>query len=407
MFSTSTKYKISNILDKTILSCLILYTLTFLLDIKINFLTTAFAFGIIKLFFIRPKININSKHIYFIALFSICIFLSILFNDVHTLSSINISEYKGRFISPLIGILLVFLFDFTKKRIIYIFSGFSFSLLLNALVVLYQFSQVGAGGRLTGFASSYMLLCAINLLILPIIFTLAIKKSSIPIYLRIFFALTIFINIPAVIIENTRIVYIGIFISFLLIIVLSLKTKKQFFTACLTFLIIAFATFAIAPNSMHRLESITDTRYENQSNSERLLMWQSATNMFIDHPIFGVGIGNYHDQYMEKYRSPLARENQWHPHNVLLDMLSEAGIFGGLGFLLLFGYIYYNTITTWRKTKDIATLAYLSSLLAYTINFFTDSMFSGHNIKAPTTIFYLFTGLYLILNKYIIVKFNK
>lgn len=54
MLSAISKSKIIDILDKIILSCLILYAFTFLLDININFLTTAFIFGIIKLFFIRP-----------------------------------------------------------------------------------------------------------------------------------------------------------------------------------------------------------------------------------------------------------------------------------------------------------------------------------------------------------------
>lgn len=69
MLSAISKSKIIDILDKIILSCLILYAFTFLLDININFLTTAFIFGIIKLFFIRPQIKIYSKHFYFIAFF--------------------------------------------------------------------------------------------------------------------------------------------------------------------------------------------------------------------------------------------------------------------------------------------------------------------------------------------------
>ena len=82
MLSITPKSKTLNILDKIIFSCLILYSLTFLLDIKINFLTTAFVFGIIKLIFIRPQVRINSKIFYLILLFILCTFLSIVFNDV-------------------------------------------------------------------------------------------------------------------------------------------------------------------------------------------------------------------------------------------------------------------------------------------------------------------------------------
>lgn len=46
-------------------------------------------------------------------------------------------------------------------------------------------------------------------------------------------------------------------------------------------------------------------------------------------------------------------------------------------------------------------------LISYTINCLTDCMFCGYNIKMPTTIFYLFTGIYLFLNKFLLVNFKK
>ena len=173
MISSNSNNKIIHILDKIIFSCLILYSLTFLLDIKINFLTTAFAFGIIKLIFIRPKFHINSSIFYIIFLFIICTSLSIFFNDITSISNNNFSAFKSRFISPLIGIFIILLFNFEKKHIIALLSCFSFSLLINAIFIIYQFSQ-GLSGRLVGLASGYMLLCAMNILILPIIFSLAL-----------------------------------------------------------------------------------------------------------------------------------------------------------------------------------------------------------------------------------------
>ena len=114
MLSITPKSKTLNILDKIIFSCLILYSLTFLLDIKINFLTTAFVFGIIKLIFIRPQVRINSKIFYLILLFILCTFLSIVFNDVSSFSLNNISTFKSRFISPLLGIFIIFIYSIYK-----------------------------------------------------------------------------------------------------------------------------------------------------------------------------------------------------------------------------------------------------------------------------------------------------
>lgn len=397
---------INNKLDKIISFCLILYAFTFLLDFKINFLTTAFAFGIIKLFFIKPNIKINSKILYFIAAFILCTSLSIFLNDVKSLSLINLTDFKSRFLSPLIGFLLIFLFKFTKQRILILFSSFSFSLLLNAIYIIYQASQ-GESGRLIGFASNYMLLCGINVLILPVIFSLALHKSNIPYKLRLFYLLTALINIPAIILENTRIVWIAIGISYLLIILLALKNKFLSLILILIILFSSFLFFKVSPESIARFNSITNVSYQNQSNYERLLMWQSAKNMFIEHPLFGVGIGNYHEQYMNNYRSPYSREDQWHPHNVPLAMLSETGIIGGISYFALFAYLYFHAISSYIQKKNLSSFAYLMCLISYTINCLTDCMFCGYNIKMPTTIFYLFTGIYLFLNKFLLVNFKK
>lgn len=397
---------INNKLDKIISFCLILYAFTFLLDFKINFLTTAFAFGIIKLFFIKPNIKINSKILYFIAAFILCTSLSIFLNDVKSLSLINLTDFKSRFLSPLIGFLLIFLFKFTKQRILILFSSFSFSLLLNAIYIIYQASQ-GESGRLIGFANNYMLLCGINVLILPVIFSLALHKSNIPYKLRLFYLLTALINIPAIILENTRIVWIAIGISYLLIILLALKNKFLSLILILIILFSSFLFFKVSPESIARFNSITNISYQNQSNYERLLMWQSAKNMFIEHPLFGVGIGNYHEQYMNNYRSPYSREDQWHPHNVPLAMLSETGIIGGISYFALFAYLYFHAISSYIRKKNLSSFAYLMCLISYTINCLTDCMFCGYNIKMPTTIFYLFTGIYLFLNKFLLVNFKK
>lgn len=406
MISSNSNNKIIHILDKIIFSCLILYSLTFLLDIKINFLTTAFAFGIIKLIFIRPKFHINSSIFYIIFLFIICTSLSIFFNDITSISNNNFSAFKSRFISPLIGIFIILLFNFEKKHIIALLSCFSFSLLINAIFIIYQFSQ-GLSGRLVGLASGYMLLCAMNILILPIIFSLALYKSSLSNKLRLFYLITILINIPAIIFENTRIVWIALSITYFIIILVSLKNKKLIFPLLATVVLCCSIFFQNSPQSFDRLTSITNLSYQNQSNYERLLMWQSATNMFIEHPLFGVGVGNYHEQYITNYRFPYSREDQWHPHNVPLAMFSETGLIGGTSYVFLFVYLYYSAISTYLKTKSISSFAYLMCLLAYSINCLTDSMFCGHNIKSSTTFFWLFTGFYLISNKYVIISYNK
>ena len=176
------KGKIVEVIDKMIFACLVLYALTFLVSMPINLLVTAFVLGLVKLFLIRPKIKINSKHFFFLGLFIICTLMSVFFNE-----GTSLSEYRSYFISPLVAILLIFLFEFTRKRVLILISLLSLVFFVNAIYVIYQFFIEGNIGRPAGFADGYMLLCGMNILILPIIFTLAIHQSNIPKYLRFFF----------------------------------------------------------------------------------------------------------------------------------------------------------------------------------------------------------------------------
>lgn len=393
------KSKAISIIDNMILGCLIVYSLTFLIPMPINLLVTAFVLGLVKLFFVRPKIEIHSKHFYFLGLFIVCTMISVIFNE-----NAFFSEYRSYYISPLVAILLIFLFELTKKKALILITLASTVFFINGIYVIYQFYIEGNVGRPVGFADGYMLLCGMNLLILPIIFTLSLSKKNIHKYLRWFFFLTIFINIPAIIFENTRIAWLALFFVFIISICYSIKEKIKKVFMIIFLIIYSLCCFQVSPSSVQRFETMSSTEYKIQSNYERILMWQSATNMFLDHPLIGVGIGNYHDEYINKYRSPLSREDQWHPHNVLLSMLSQTGIIGGLSYIILFTYLYYKSISDYKKTRNYITLAYISALTAFCINGLTDCNFVGHNLKEITYMFYFITGIYLILNKYVIIN---
>lgn len=69
---------------------------------------------------------------------------------------------------------------------------------------------------------------------------------------------------------------------------------------------------------------------------ERMAHWQSAIEMWTDHPWLGVGIGNYEVQYA-RYALPLWPTPLGHAHNYYLNIGAEAGIVGLFTYLLLWG----------------------------------------------------------------------
>lgn len=395
------KEKIISSLDNLIFACLVLYSLSFFTAMPINFLVTAFILGIIKIIFYKNKnfLEIHSKHLIFISLFILCTFITVCIN-----TNASFSYYRSYYISPLVALLLPLLFSFTYKKIITLLTLISLIFFLNACYINYQFIQNITTERPDGFFNGYMLLCGMNLLILPILLTLSIHKNNLPKYIRIFFFVTILVNIPAIIFENTRIVWISLFIVFFIIIFLSINKKIYLLLIFSLLIITSYNIFQISPNSINRLQTISSTNSNVQQNYERILMWHSALNMFIEHPITGIGIGNYHKEYVSHYRSPLSKEDTWHPHNVLLSMLAQSGLIGTIGYLLLFIYLYYKSISNYIKDKNIIDLTFLSSLLAFSLNGLTDCNFVGHNLKELTYMFYFITGMYLVCKKYIINK---
>ena len=64
--------------------------------------------------------------------------------------------------------------------------------------------------------------------------------------------------------------------------------------------------------------------------------------MFVDYPLFGVGLGNFREVAKQVYQDEFFRP----PHNSYIWALSEGGIFCFLLYLLLFWF-------TWRDIKWI------------------------------------------------------
>lgn len=401
--------KVAAIIDKLIYICLILFALTFYIDIPINFLVIGFIFCLIKYFLIRQRSELNSKHLYVILFFITMILLSVIFNDQQSFL-VGIKAYKSQYISPLTGLGIFCFFDLDKKRAQNILSIFCLILLINAVIAIY-YAHNGIlvdANRAVGIFDDKMLLAAVHMLILPMLLAIIVFVKNLPRRLKYFYEITLLFNIPAAILANTRIVWIGLLISFILILIIGVKNKIKAISSILCIALFAMAVIYINPTSRARLYSISNLsiNYQTgyQSNRERMLMWHSALAMFVDHPLVGVGLNNFHNEYLEKYKDPTAIEPQWHAHNVFLNTLAETGIVGFIGLMSLLIYLYYDVLKAWRKNNDIVAKIYFFSLLTFSINFLTDVLFCGHYLKLPTYIFWLITGMYISLSRYAQIK---
>jgi exopolysaccharide biosynthesis WecB/TagA/CpsF family protein len=110
----------------------------------------------------------------------------------------------------------------------------------------------------------------------------------------------------------------------------------------------------------------------DQRTSFAYVSWQ----MFLDHPIFGVGFGRFYDQklpYLSDRSQNFELESirPLHHHNTLLSLLTETGLVGlGLFFSVLTMWAWYAlrlasnvNLTKWQRGHGVLMLALVTSYL--------------------------------------------
>jgi O-antigen ligase len=100
---------------------------------------------------------------------------------------------------------------------------------------------------------------------------------------------------------------------------------------------------------------VTDVRGREVTDAnfavlERVAHWQSAVEMWSEHPWLGVGIGNYEVVY-DRYALPLWPLPLGHAHNYYLNVAAEAGVLGLGAYLLLW---FAALVAAWRATRRAA-----------------------------------------------------
>lgn len=101
------------------------------------------------------------------------------------------------------------------------------------------------------------------------------------------------------------------------------------------FLVLCLLVFYTLPqNYQDRIMSTVDIEGSHQA---RIGLWKASVNMFLDHPIRGVGMDRFQEYLEADYMNEYLRSSFLHPHNNFFHMAAEFGIFG----FVLFVYILY------------------------------------------------------------------
>ena len=109
------------------------------------------------------------------------------------------------------------------------------------------------------------------------------------------------------------------------------------------------------------------------SSTERIVLWREAAIAISQHPVIGVGIGNYLSSARPLYQVG----TPFYAHNLYLDTAVEVGIIGVVTLLLVFLSTFWRPLKMYANDSFIPALA--SALAMYMAHsFFETALFSLH-----------------------------
>lgn len=202
---------------------------------------------------------------------------------------------------------------------------------------------------------------------------------------RILLAIAAGIDLVAFFFAQSRGAFIGLLVGLVIFLAIRglLMKDRRARLATITGLVVVFAGYGllfaarntefIANSSFHRLVS-----FDVGGTDTRLIAWKIAWQGFLEKPIFGWGLDNFHILFNQKYNPQSMRfslAETWfdRSHNTVLDVLSMTGIVGAITFFAIFVVMALVLIRAYRKRQLDAHA--LAILLALPVAYFVQNLF--------------------------------
>ena len=263
---------------------------------------------------------------------------------------------------------LIFAMTFIKRReqLCGVLVATILASLINDAAGIFQYFVLGEP-RAFGFNHTPTFYGSFMLMQLPMMIFIAQLEILSPIWRRLAMVAAV-LSLICLVLSMTRGAWLAFVIVVVIFVVLEknyrLVTAKIFAGLTIIFLVVTM----MSPKLQDRLLTLTDAKF--QSNSERVLMWESALEIFRDYPIYGVGQKMFFTAYNEHYISDEAKERpgedmrgHTHPHNNFLHRASEGGLIGLASFIGLYAYFFWKFFMQLRREKNLSFGAGLTAFL--------------------------------------------
>jgi len=239
-----------------------------------------------------------------------------------------------------------------KKQLVEMFTAFIFSVFINDAYTAYQFFALPAI-RPIGFSSTATFLASHMLMAIPVMYLLW-RKSIAANWAKKLAGVTFFFSIVVLYASETRGAWIAFALVVMIFLLLAKENRKVILKGAFVILFLVIGLCLFVPSFQSRIVSISNVQTD-QSNLDRIYMWESACNIVRDHPVFGVGQDQFVYAYNDYYILPQATHAQpgkhgfGHPHNNILQVAAEQGSVGLIAFFLLHGYFLIRLYRQYRQ----------------------------------------------------------
>lgn len=238
--------------------------------------------------------------------------------------------------------------------------------------------------RVAGMLGSPNYYAQILIILVPLAINQLWDERSL--FLKLMAGWSVFVCLLSVIFTFSR----GGFIALLVTLITVIIYRKLKLPFVLLMIFFGILVLRLVPNPFfERLSTIPDaitgqiSYVDEVSFRGRVSELIVAVEVFLDHPIVGVGVDNYPVYYQEYSRrvglDPRTEQRQ--AHNLFLRTAAETGILGLLTFGLILWVAFKSVLDAWRLLNQVNLHKYANLVAAFGISmlgFLTDAMFT-HN----------------------------
>ncbi len=295
----------------------------------------------------EKKINIKSADLAVLA-FMIVATLSLLFTDRLDVAT---NEWRVIVIEPVIFYFLLRLMLLQETEVWTVIDAFILGGLVVAIIGLAQYlsgqNLITSEGGLMRLRSIYGSPNNVALYLgrlLPIVLAVALMGIG---NKRLLYGLALVpMSFATLLTFSKGSLFLGLPLSFLVVIVLWRRAKRgriwPWLVGAGMLTVFVFVVASQIPQLAGRLNP------QGATGLFRFHLWLAAVNMFLDHPILGVGLDNFLYAYRGRYIFEAAWQepNLSHPHNIVLDFATRLGLLGLVaGSWMIWSY--------WRTTYKL------------------------------------------------------